>query len=192
MTCAVGRAAAASVGQSRFREGQAHQVHSVVKQGKHHGQQGRLLTAVEGLSRGKDAGGLARQGAGQSTSAPVPSKKMFDGRRHISKSSRAAENQAAALHEIIMRGVGRPLVRHLRIKPLRGRRDRRNGAQSRLHARDGLHAAADLPRQGGGAALARIIQNQYFIHRWSSVEILQDCACAAPAQRIKQANTAIV
>ncbi len=73
-----------------------------------------------------------------------------------------------------MRGVRRTLLRDRRIEPLRGGGDRRNRAQSRLHLRDGLDAAADLPRQGSGASLARIIQNQYFIHRWSSVEIMQN------------------
>ncbi len=92
-----------------------------------------------------------------------------------------------------MRGVRRTLVRHRRDQALRGGGDRRDRAQSRLHTRNGLDAAANLPRQGSGASLARIIQNQYFIHRWSSVKITQDCVRVLRRRNaLSQAKTHIV
>ena len=78
----------------------------------------------------------------------------FQRRRHVAETRRAAEDEPAALQQIIVSRVGRTLVRYRRIKLFRGGGHRRNGAQPGLHAGDGFDAAADLPGQGGGAALA--------------------------------------
>src|SRR5207253_6947175 len=58
---AVGRAAARSLTQRSLGVGQAHEIHTVMKQRQHHRQQGRLLAAVERLGRGEHAGGFASE-----------------------------------------------------------------------------------------------------------------------------------
>src|SRR5882762_11064346 len=71
----------------------------------------------------------------------------------VCSSDLAAQDEAAALQQVVVRGIGRPFIRHGWIEPFRGGGHRRDGAQPGLHARHGLDAAADLPGERGGAAL---------------------------------------
>src|SRR5580700_11351359 len=115
------------------------------------------------LGGGKDSRGFAHQGSGYPQGAGAVQEKFYR-RRHISKTGRTAEDQTAALLEIIMGCKRRPLVRHRRVELESCGRDGGNRAESRLHTRNRFDAAANLSSQRGGASLAGIIQNQYFVH----------------------------
>ena len=109
--------------------------------------------------------------AGLSLSAPdshnalVPSKKNFSGAAMLPKRVGLPRINPRTGEKIVVHGVRRPLFGHLRIGAIGGSRDRRHGAQPRLHAGDAVDAAAHLPSQCSRAALARIIHYENLMHQ---------------------------
>src|ERR1700675_255 len=98
---------------------------------------------MQRLGGSKDSRRLAHQGSGYPQGAGAVQKKFYR-RRHISKTGGAAEDQAAALLEIIMRCKRRPLVRYRWVELESCGRDGGNRAESRLHTRNCFDAAANL------------------------------------------------
>ena len=124
----------------RFGVRQTNQVHAVVKERNHHRQQGRLLTAMQRLGGGEDAGGFARECSGH-PQAPVPSRKISTAPPYCRIESGSRE-RGRSIARVVMRGIGRPLVRHRWVRPLSGRGHGRDGPQPSLHP-----AMASTPRQ---------------------------------------------
>ena len=110
-----------------------------------------------------------RSSAPFSHSALVPSRKILERRRHVAETGRAAEDQAAAFAQVVMRGEGRAGLRHGGLGCLGDGRNagtvRRRGAGPG----DGLDAADDLPGQFGRRAMPRVVEHQYFGHLLTSL-----------------------
>src|ERR1700761_1618235 len=98
MARAVRRGAALRRWGPALRRGKGHQIHAVMEQGKHHGDERRLLAAVQGLGRGENRRRLVGERAAQPNAARAV-EEMLERRRHVAEASRASEDETSALDE---------------------------------------------------------------------------------------------
>ena len=161
---AIGRAAGAGPVQRRRRERQADEVHAVMQQRQHHRQQRRFLAAVHRRGRREDRGGLAVERAVEPERTGAV-EKILQRRGHVAEPGRAAEQQAVALDQVVVRGVGRPGGRHGRLAVASVTGETGGTVRSRaVDAVDRFDPADDVAGKFGRRAVAGVVENEYFRH----------------------------
>ncbi|MPN04200.1 hypothetical protein SDC9_151436 [bioreactor metagenome] len=102
-----------------------------------------MLAAARGENTGRFAGQRAVLPRGDGA---IP--EVLHRGRHVAEANRAAQGKCGAFLQIGKLDVGRAGVRDRRLCRLAYRRDAGNGAQTSLHARNGLDAVGNAFGQG--------------------------------------------
>ena len=116
---------------------------------------------MQALSRGENRRRLIGERPAEPQAAGAV-EEVLERRGHVAETGGTPENEAAALDEIVVRGIRWPFIGDSFDRP--GRADGRHRAQPGSCSSHCFHAAAHLPGKRRGAALAGIIQDQDFVH----------------------------
>ena len=153
-----------------------------MEQRQRHRQQGRFLAPVERTGTGKKPRGLVHQRALQPEFRGGV-EEVFQRRRHVAESCRAAEQQTVAAGQVRERGERRPGIGYGWVDGFGSRRYRGYRSQYGFGA-GGFHPARRESRQIGRPALAGVVENQNPGHGYSNSSRTRSGG-AADARRIR-------